>query len=240
MSAEDDVELSRLLESGAEVGGATVGTALGFLVGGPPGAFVGAASGAAAAGALKRGALEVKRRWLTSRESSRIGGLVGLAAEEIQRRLLAGETLREDGFFDGGDDSDAAEIVEQTLLAAKDETEAKKLVVLGRLLAGIAFDPTVSREQAHILLKAAESMSYRQLLLLVLFASENHLSGAREADYRNEPSLSGELIALLDEIFELVRRGLLTNGAHAALSLVDIQPSKLRTQGLGATIHNLA
>lgn len=240
MRDEEDVELSALVESGAEIGGATLGTALGFLVGGPPGAYAGAAGGAAAASVLKRSALEVKRRWLSSRESSRVGGLVGLAAEAIQSRLLTGEALRDDGFFEGGEDSDAAEIVEQTILAAKDEPEAKKLAILARLLAGIVFDRTVSREQAHVLLKAAESMSYRQLNLLVLFASENHLSGARETDYHDEPSQSGELIALLDELFELIRRGALRNGTRATLSPVDIRPSELRTQGIGAAIHNLA
>lgn len=83
-------------------------------------------------------------------------------------------------------------------------------------------------------------MSFRQLLLLVLFASADHLNGAREANYHNEPTLSGELVALLDEIYELVRRGMLTNGSRATLSLVDLQPAEIRTQGIGAAIHNLA
>lgn len=241
--AEDQDEthdLSKMVESGADLVGGLTGAAIGLIVAGPPGALAGAATGPVVSGVLQSVGIEVKERWLSRRERKRIGGVLGIAAESCQQRIDAGAAIRADDFFDGNESSDAASVVEQTLIAARDETEEKKVAILGRLIAGICVDASISKEQAHLLISTVERLSYRQLNLLLLFASPNHLAGIRDVNYAGLNKFSPELIGLLSEIHDLVREGLLANGGTIALQFVDLIPAQIRTQGVGAQIHNVA
>lgn len=160
---------------------------------------------------------------------------------EFERRMAAGEAPRADGFFEdlGEARSVADEVIEHALLVAKDEDEERKIVLLGRLTAGICFDSTITREQANNLLRTAERLSYRQLLMLQLFSSPTPRPGFRPAAYRDESRFSLELIHVLDEINDLCARGLLTNGPDVALGITDVVPADVATQGIGAQMFNL-
>jgi hypothetical protein len=89
------------IEGGAELGGASIGAAIGF-VGGPPGAFGGATAGVMATRALRRLGSEIQQRWFTPRQRIRAGAAFAIAADAIARRLQAGESPRSDGFFEPG------------------------------------------------------------------------------------------------------------------------------------------
>ena len=105
-------------------------------------------------------------------------------------------------------------------------------------MANIAFHPEIDRDQATLLISLGESLSYRQLCLLRLFAVNNKFR-LREKDYR-EGGLSGaKRIALVQEIYSLAGRGLLSAGGEAVLGVTDIIPGKMSVQGVAATLHSL-
>lgn len=161
----------------------------------------------------------------------RVGGVRAAAVTEFARRIDNGETLRSDGFFDNSNKrSSVEEVIERALVVARDETEERKVALLGRLTAGICFDDTVTREQANNLLRTAERLSYRPLNLLVLFMPTIPRQGFRDASYREVDSWSLELINLLDEMHSLILQGLLNNGPELALTLPDIRPATVTTQ----------
>jgi len=100
----------------------------------------------------------------------------------------------------------------------------------------MAFDKRISKEEAYLYIKTAESLTYRQLCLLVIFADPANTNpfGLRQSDYRGAGgSFPFEFIALLQEIYDLFKRGLLGMNDDTMLGLTDVNPSKLKTQGSG-------
>ena len=165
---EDDAfDLVRL---GSDVVGASAGAALGLL-GGPAGVLAGAAAGPVVSRALIGAAGEIAARSLAPRQRERMGVVLFLATNEISARIMAGESVREDRFFeaDGENRATAAEILEGVLLRAGDCYEEKKLEFLARLQAGIVFDATISPGYAYYLLRTASELTYQQIVFLAQF-----------------------------------------------------------------------
>lgn len=82
--------------------------------------------------------------------------------------------IRQDDFFNKiNERSTADEILEGILLSAQREHQEKKVQFYGNLIANIAFDPSIDREQANFLIKLDESLSYRQICLLSLFVNKD-------------------------------------------------------------------
>jgi hypothetical protein len=236
----DSAPLIDLVALGSDLVGGGAGAGLGFLLGGGPGAMGGQVVGVGASYALRAMAAEIKQRWLSKREEVRVGGLLASAVMEFNRRIKLGETPRDDGFFDPqADRSVAEELIEHALLVARDEAEERKVELLGRLTAAICFDESVTREQGNNLIRTAERLSYRQIIMLKFFVTPTPRPGLRTSNYMEQTNFSLEMIHALDEVHGLMRQGLLTNGQTLALGLTDIIPSNVKTQGVGAQMFNL-
>lgn len=229
-----------LISGGAEIAGSAVGAALGFFAGGPVGAAVLGAGGAAAAMALKHVGQEVSARLLAPREKVRVGGVLAIAAAEIDRRIRNGESLRSDGFFErtSTSRSDAEEVAESVLLKSQREPEERKLQYMGYLLANIAFDAEISGQMAHQIIKAAEGLTYRQLCIMKLAVVKDSF-GLRSGDYRGQGSFTKDLYQVLYECLDLYNRGFVNFGGEVAFGPTDIAPGRMTVQGLGADLYNL-
>ncbi len=213
---------------------------MGFVIGGPVGAVAGGAGGPTVAHALRYLASEFKQRFLGQREEVRVGAVIAFAGEKIRQNIQDGYQVRQDEFFQEelGGRSTAEEVFEGVLLAAQREPQEKKVRFYGNLVANIAFHPEIDRDQANFLISLGQSLSFRQLCLLRLFAVNNNFN-LREEDYR-DGSLSGaERIALVQEIYELYSRGLIGSGGSALLGVTDVAPAMMNIQGAAVTLHNL-
>lgn len=238
--SDKNTGIRRLINSGAEIAGGAVGGALGFLTGGPAGAALFGAGGAAAAMALKQIGQEVSERLLGPREAVRVGGVLALAAGEINQRLEAGEKIRTDGFFDQKKTGrpDAEEIAESILLKSQREPEEKKIPYMAHLLSSVAFDAEVGAHMAHQLSKTAEQLTYRQLCLLKLAVVKDSFE-LRAEDYRNQGEFQRDLYQILYECLDLYHRGFVNFGGGVAFGPADVLPGKMTVQGLGADVFNL-
>lgn len=247
LSREQEEKVKDIVETGTDIAGATTGTAVGFLIGGPLGAIAGAAAGPAAARTLRGLAVEFRERVLGHREEVRVGATISFASAKIKEKLEDGEQPRQDDFFTDAEDNRATakEVFEGVVLAAQREAEEKKVRLYGNLLANLAFEPDVDRSQANFLLRLGEDLSYRQLCLLSLFAQNTLLPGGnnrlnlRTGDYRDGGVSSTELLVLLQEIYDLYQRGIVTNGGDAMISVADANPSQLSPVGAAAQLYNL-
>jgi hypothetical protein len=233
--------IRRLINTGAEIAGGAVGGALGFLAGGPIGAALLGAGGAAAASALKHIGEEASQRLLGPREQVRVGGVLAIAAAEIQQRITQGATVRTDSFFDAKvvGRSDAEEVAESVLLKSQREPEERKIPYMGHLLAGVAFDAQVSAHMAHQIIKSAEQLTYRQLCILKLSAVKGAFP-LRASDYRaSGGGFAKDLYQVLYECLDLYHRGLINFGGEVAFGPTDVKPGSMALQGLGVDIFNL-
>lgn len=235
-----DLPLRRLIRGSAELGGAAVGGALGFFAGGPAGAAVLGAAGFAATKVFTELGEEFSDRLLGPREKQRIGGVLAIAAARIRERLKRGDRLREDGFFDKGPGprSSADEVAENLALTVQRDPEEKKLQYMGRLYCNVAFNPEVSPQMAHQMIKAAEQMTYRQFCLLKIFGVDAIRNTLRDSDFRNQGEFPIELRQVLYECFALARRYYIVDESYI-LGVTDLRPRNTSTQGLGADIFNL-
>lgn len=236
-----------LIIAGSEIAGGAAGAAIGFFWGGPEGAAVGAAS----AHLFKRAIIsigdDISERFLSEREKMRIGGTISYATKRFEERLAVGDKLREDGFLKQPSTSHAAcaeipiierpaaqEVLEGVLLVAQREHEEKKIPFLGNLLANFAFDSTIDKAQANLLIKIGEDLSFRQMCLLNLFYEDNTPTGRPNTDDQNVMSLSQELLALFSQ--ELLFN---TRGGPTTKESTFLQPSAYILHGVGRMLHSL-
>ncbi len=243
---EEQKRAITIIESGSEVAGAATGAAIG-LIGGPVSVVGGAATGALFGRVLSKIGSEVSKRLLGPREEVRIGAALAFAGETITQYLAAGREPRGDGFFDSktGNRSSADELLEGVLIKARDAYEEKKLRLLGTLYANIAFHKEITPAQANHMISLAGQLTYRQLIGIA-FAREQGVSGPvlREGDFRNDQEAKDRLglngVSLVTELYELYQRGLIHDANGSAwISVGDVNPGGMRTQGAGAVLAQL-
>ncbi len=249
LSREQDEKVLDIVETGTDITGATAGAAVGLLIGGPPGALVGAAAGPAVSRTLRGLAVEFRERVLGPREEVRVGAAINFASAKIKEKLENGEQPRQDDFFtDAQDDrATAKEVFEGVVLAAQREAEEKKVRLYGNLLANLAFAQYINRSQANFLIRLGEDLSYRQLCLLSLFTQNTLLLGGnnrlslRDSDYREDTGRLNnmDLLMLLQETYDLYQRGIIGNGGSAMISVTDARPSQMSPVGAAANLYNL-
>lgn len=158
-----------LIQAGGELGAAGAATGAGFLVGGP----VGAAGGAFVGALVKIGA-DFGARRLSEQQRVRVGTALAAADTRAWHRIMDGDRLRTDGFFEASAEgvSRAEEVGDAVLLAAANESEQRKVSYMGNLLANIAFESTVDAASAHDLITEAQELSYAQLVMVSIVAGE--------------------------------------------------------------------
>jgi len=251
----DTREPGEFVQSTSAVGGALAGTAA-TLVAGP---FVGSATGELVARVLLHVGGEVQKRLLAPRQERRIAGAYASASTGIAVHLEDGDHLRE-GFYDSSDDGgNAGELLEGVLLTAADAWEQRKVPYIGRLFAEISFDSSVNLADANYLLRLADRLTYRQLLLLAFWHRIANLDLVDEValimDNDTPATLSKATDALRAEMEDLKSLGLIgverkdgtlgrspdptwaalaDIGTLAQASLTDIKPTTL-----GETLHRL-
>jgi hypothetical protein len=232
--------IRNLIDSGAEIAGGAVGGALSFLAGDPIGATMSGAGGAVVTSVLRYIGNEVSERHLGPREKIRIGGVLAIAASEINRRIQRGEKIRDDDFFEEEQKgrTDAAEVLESVLLKSQREPEEKKLPYMGYMLANIVFDREIKAEMAHQITKVAEQLTYRQLCVLKLAVVKDSFD-LKNGDYRGQGSFSKELYQILYECLYLSQMGLINFGGEVVFGPTDIAPSNMTVQGLGVDLYDL-
>jgi hypothetical protein len=220
-------------------GGAS-GAALGLLLGGPAGAVVGGATGPLITRVFHAMANELGNRVLAQREELRVGAAFAFAAERIRRNLEEGRTPRQDEFFrsNSGGRASAEELLEGVLMAAQREHEEAKIRHYGMLIANLAFRPDVSRPRANALLRSAERLSYRQLVLLSLFSTPVQPQ-LRERWYEDDEWVDDEVYSVLHEIYDMYLLGLVRSREWGLMSPSQIAPSRMYAWSEGELLSEL-
>ncbi len=163
---EPDDESSQALELLA-LGADFVGGVAGQATGDP---MSGAALQPLVAGAINRIGALIYQRLTGPAQQRRAGGALFVARARIRERLESGDKPRDDGFFDemGGDRAPAEELLEGVLLQAADSYQQRKVQYLGEFYASLVFATGLDPAYAHALLRVADRLTYRQLVLLAL------------------------------------------------------------------------
>ncbi len=241
----------KLLELGSNIAGTVIATgAAAFLVAGPAESAAIAGGGVLLSEGLKQLCNDLYDRVLSKREKQRVGAAAAFAIELIKERLVKGQKLRTDDFFDPtvSGRSKGDEIFEGVLLKARDTYQEKKIKFISSIFANVAFN-LISDSYANQLLRLMGVLSYRQLCCLALF--QNNTDNAyklRDQDYNGSPTYP-ELVSELQDIYELYNYGLTfcrephgNEKLHlkALLSHLHIDPASMILTPLGNNLYYLA
>jgi len=198
----DSDRIRAFVAGGGKVVGGVAGAAVGLL-GGPAAALAGGAAGAGLGEILASAGVEFYDRVLAPRQSVRAAGALAVATVEIDHRLREGQRPRRDFSEGATDDSDAAEVLEGTLITAANSYEQRKVPYIGRFYANLAFNPAISPSYANLLLKLLDRLTYGQLRVMATLGNSRYLDaliqvGAErnEGTFRSAP----DVIAELDEL----------------------------------------
>lgn len=246
-SSQKSDHLKQLINDNADIISSGISGSLSLFLAGDP--FLAALTGPAGTlveRMLKSIGKEFSQRQLAPREDFRVGKVLAIAALEINQRLESGENFRDDGFFNEKltGRSDAEEVTESILLKCQREPQEKKNPYMGYLLAGIAFDPNISTDMGHQLIKAAEGLTYRQFCILKLAVVKNRFD-LRNQDYQNHGKFSKELYQVLQECHDLCLKNYLDYkiplkfSGEIAVGYINLQPNHITVQGIGEDLFNL-
>jgi hypothetical protein len=194
-----------LVRIGADSLAAAGGAAGAFL--GPVGAIVGAAATPVVGRLMGSAGRAIQRRFLTSKETDRIGGALAVALGRIQERIEEGEQPRQDGLFNP--DSDPRGLLEGTLRSAARGYDEKKVWFIGAFYASFVFRDDVSVNTAHFLLTLLDRLTYHHFCALAYFADDSNDAERAEIQLAAEEGPVRASPTLLSELFELANLGLL-------------------------------
>lgn len=194
-----------LVQIGADSLAAVGGAAGAFL--GPVGAIVGAAATPVVGRLMGSAGRAIQRRFLTPKETDRIGSSLAIALGRIQERIQEGAQPRQDGLFDP--DSDPRGLLEGTLRSAARSYDEKKVSFIGAFYASFVFDEEMSINTAHFLLTLLDRLTYHHLCALTYFAEEGNDAERAQVQLDAEEGTVRASPTLLSELFELANLGLL-------------------------------
>mgnify|MGYP007101914403 CR=1 FL=1 len=222
-----------------EAVGAAAATGIGMAAAGPAGAVAGATIGSI----ISSIGSDILSRLLSKREKERIDRVNNATIKKIEENRKAGKTLRDDGFFSNSidDRSSAEEIYEGILLASQKEYEERKIELLGRLFANIAYDSNISRPIANALIKEASELTYRQLMIIkdvgiLQIAAATGLDSRRQ---NNSGEVSGLTnVSIASDIVTLYHKTLVQSSS-VILDAANINPAVLTLVGNGALLFDL-
>lgn len=132
-------------------------------------------------------------------------------------------------------------------MAAQRDPEESKAELLGKILARLAFDERVDRTFAHLLVKLAERLTYRQFCLLALYNLEvRDEYGIRDGVPLEQGAPPLDLsLGLMEESRQLHVLSMLQQrssghtGTDIILTLTTINPARQELVGLGGWLYDL-
>lgn len=251
MTEDESSNLDRAIKAGAALLSQTAGTALAVVS--PEVGLAGPAVAWLSTPLLRR-AGEAVVNMVSRRGAERAGAALLVVQADAAEHAECGETPRSDGFSESHDGlrPDSDEVLEGVLMYAAASYEERKVVLLGHLYDGIAFDASVSAEEAHYLLKLADRLTYRQLVALATLQDPESFERLAKASYQRDEGTTGPTDALALELDDLADQGALgvlvegtedvarpgeLYGSMGRVSAKDFQSLQLTQTGLN--LHGL-
>jgi hypothetical protein len=233
----DDDRLWSFLAAGFELAGPGGQDDRALLMGEGARQFAGRTADWAVVRTLVRAGDEFAKRALSDWERARTAKVVLAAVHRFDENVRGGFAVREDDFFVATrtNRAPADELTEAVLLAAQREHEEAKLPFLGNFLAGVAFRDGMDRAQVNALVRLAAGLSHRQLCLMAVFSHTERLE-LRTTDYNDQARVPFAAVAVLQEVFELVRMSLVVQTNGDPITMRDLTPGRMTVAGMGAML----
>ena len=202
-----------LIDIGCEFVSSSIGAFIGVAIDGAAGVIAASAASPVLYKMFKSISEDVQAKKTSKREEQKIGAGYLFALRRIEYNISHGKKIRSDGFIVDDDIlSDSNTILEGVTVKLQKEWELKQLEFYGNFLGNISFKPDININYATVLLRLIESLSYRQLCIIVVFVKngtpEIDLSSI-ESSYKKNYMMHQFNYSLYSDLSELLRLSVL-------------------------------
>jgi hypothetical protein len=216
------------LKLGSDIVSAGASMSLANFIGGPEGVTLASLSAPVIQNLFKthtEHAIVIARNL---REETRLSFVLFKSINEIEKRLVNGDSIREDDFFEKKEfgRSSADELLDGILSTSIKEYQEKKLSLLSNFSVNMLFDINLDKDFGIHLIKEAESLSYRQFCLIAIFYKRDDFIGDERVIITRKD--------VLLEILNLGTKGLLKTGFEPNVISTDARSIK---RNEGSTSH---
>ncbi|MEW9078692.1 hypothetical protein [Terrisporobacter glycolicus] len=178
----------------------------------------------------------------TSKESKKILTTLYYSLEMIKENLDNNNFIREEDFFGENLSNQcfAEEIINGILISSKDEHEESKLKYYGYLLGNIMFKNDLNRDECNRLIKLSRQLTYCQIKLINMYVISQtiQIPILQREDYTKLGIRDYKLLGILQDTLDMIQKSILNGSGKLVLDVVQINPSKIKVQGVGTLLYN--
>lgn len=178
----------------------------------------------------------------TSKERKKILITIYYSLEMIKENVENNNFIREKDFFEENlnNQSLAEEIMEGILISSKNEHEESKLKYYGYLLGNIMFKNDLDIDECNRLIKLSRQLTYCQIKLINMYVISQSIQIPilQREDYTKLGIRDYKLLGILQDTLDMIQKSILNGSGKLVLDLVQINPSKIKVQGVGTLLYN--
>lgn len=178
----------------------------------------------------------------TSKERKKILITIYYSLEMIKENIDNNNFIREKDFFEENlnNQSLAEEIMGGILISSKNEHEESKLKYYGYLLGNIMFKNDLDIDECNRLIKLSRQLTYCQIKLINMYVISQTIKIPilQREDYTKLGIRDYKLLGILQDTLDMIQKSILNGSGKLVLDLVQINPSKIKVQGVGTLLYN--
>lgn len=178
----------------------------------------------------------------TSKERKKILITIYYSLEMIKENIENNSFIREKDFFEENlnNQSLAEEIMDGILTSSKNEHEESKLKYYGYLLGNIMFKNDLDIDECNRLIKLSRQLTYCQIKLINMYVISQSIQIPilQREDYTKLGIRDYKLLGILQDTLDMIQKSILNGSGKLVLDLVQINPSKIKVQGVGTLLYN--
>ncbi|SFJ60270.1 hypothetical protein TPDSL_36530 [Terrisporobacter petrolearius] len=178
----------------------------------------------------------------TSKERKKILITIYYSLEMIKENIDNNNFIREKDFFEENlnNQSLAEEIMDGILISSKNEHEESKLKYYGYLLGNIMFKNDLDIDECNRLIKLSRQLTYCQIKLINMYVISQtiQIPILQREDYTKLGIRDYKLLGILQDTLDMIQKSILNGSGKLVLDLVQINPSKIKVQGVGTLLYN--
>ncbi|MCC3869315.1 hypothetical protein [Terrisporobacter mayombei] len=178
----------------------------------------------------------------TYKESKRILITLYYSLEIIKENLDNNNFIRKELFLEENLNNQylAEEIMNGILISSRNEHEESKLKYYGYLLGNIMFKDDLDRDECNRLIKLSRQLTYCQIKLINMYVISQtiQIPILQREDYTKLGIRDYKLLGILQDTLDMIQKSILNGSGKLVLDVVQINPSKIKVQGVGTLLYN--
>ena len=103
------------------------------------------------------------------------------------------------------------------------------------------FKEDLDRDECNRLIKISRKLSYCQIKLINLYVISQTIQVPilKREDYTKTGISNYKLLGILQDTLDMIQKSILNGSGKLVLDIVQINPSKIKVQGIGSLLYNL-